>query len=246
MIRLVLSAALFFAAFSAETRADSLWDHNGSVMRLTAAGNNRSLVYETPRASLRASGVSPGTLLFEGVRDGRTYRGTARRFSRNCLRPVVYEVSGMIETETRIVLTGRRPLLDARCRPTGQMRIDTLVFDYRRSVAGMQAAPSPLEQFAGTWSSAEGRCATSMDKPGAPLILTIDSQISTWKSYAPGSHGNEPYDWCDVSRASEAADGSVLLDIECAHPGHSRKGVRLAKPDRDHLEMDDELYFRCK
>lgn len=244
MTRLLLMMALLLT--TAQARADSLWDHNGSVMRLEAEGNHRSFVYEVPRAALRAAGVGPGTILFEGVREGNSYRGTARRFSRNCREPLVYAVSGAVESETRIVLTGRRRVFDAQCRPTGEIRTDTLVFDYLRSDGGSTPPPSPLTRFEGTWSSTEGRCDTDMNEADAPLILTIDSQISTWKTFVPGGSRNEPYDWCDVSRARKAPDGSILLDLDCAHPGHSRQGVRLHMPDRVHLEMDGELYFRCE
>ena len=36
-------------ASSSSALAQSLWDHNGSQMRLEAQGNNRKFIYETPR-----------------------------------------------------------------------------------------------------------------------------------------------------------------------------------------------------
>ena len=65
-----LLAVLFIGIFTTSSIADSCWDHNGSIMRLKAQGNQRWFYYEKPRSVLYASGVRPGTLLFNGGKKG--------------------------------------------------------------------------------------------------------------------------------------------------------------------------------
>mgnify|MGYP001194461687 CR=1 FL=1 len=104
------------------------WSHNNSVMRLDADGARRSFYYMNPRPGLRALGVSGGTLLFEGARDGYTYRGTARYFTRTC-GVQQFPVSGTVSAdESRIELTGVSQRLDAACNPSGT-RQERLVFE---------------------------------------------------------------------------------------------------------------------
>jgi hypothetical protein len=111
--------------------ADSCWDHNGSLMRLRASGNQRWFHYEAPKASLAAAGVRPGTLLFNGVKSGNWYSGTSRVFSKSCPgSPLEYYVEGPVSSDqTRIRMTGTRDAND-NCEPTGNMTTDTLVFTY--------------------------------------------------------------------------------------------------------------------
>lgn len=108
----------------------SYWNHNGSVMWLSADGNSREFYYDQPSKTMRGAGVVSGTLLFNGYRQGNRYYGTARRFSKYCAYPIEYEVSGRVVTETKVVLTGRYPSYAAGCRPTGQWKDDRLVFTY--------------------------------------------------------------------------------------------------------------------
>ena len=113
--------------------ADSCWDHNGSVMRLRAQGNQRWFYYERPRQVLRNAGVRPGTLLFEGRKSGNWYSGQARRFSKYCPNdPLVYYVEGPVaSSQTKVTVRGTREV-HKRCVPTGQVKTDTLVFTYLR------------------------------------------------------------------------------------------------------------------
>ena len=131
--KVCLSTLLLCTAVGHSAAADSLWDHNGSVMRLVADGEQRQFLYERPRQVLEAAGVEQGTLLFDGYRVGNKYRGTAKRFSKNCPAPLPYEVSGHVVSETKVVLKGRREVYDDTCRPTGRFKTDTLVFTYLRS-----------------------------------------------------------------------------------------------------------------
>lgn len=103
------------------------WLHNGSIMRLEASGNGRRFYYEAPRAGMRNVGVTPGTLLFEGTRDGDIYSGTAYIFARGCA-PAPYTVAGVVsDDDRRVTMSGRAPRLGRDCSINGT-REDTLVF----------------------------------------------------------------------------------------------------------------------
>lgn len=117
------------------TLADSLWDHNGSVMRLVAHGDQRYFYYENPRQGMRAVGVREGTLLFDGFRDGDRYAGTARVFSSHCAQPMSYWMEGRVVSETLVVLEGQRPNF-TNCQPNGTFRWERLEFRYLRSADG--------------------------------------------------------------------------------------------------------------
>ena len=124
----VAMAALMLGA--GQGQADSCWDHNGSVMRLTASGSQRSFVYDQPRAGLREVGVQPGTWLFSGHKQGDWYRGSARVFSGTGCEPLDYPVEGpVLHNPLRVEMTGRREVYSS-CVPTGQWRTDVLVFTY--------------------------------------------------------------------------------------------------------------------
>ena len=103
------------------------WLHNGSIMRLEASGKVRRFYYDVPRAGMRNVGVTPGTLLVEGTRDGNTYAGTAYIFAKGC-KPAPYAVSGSVsDGDRKITMTGQAPRLAADCSINGT-REDTLVF----------------------------------------------------------------------------------------------------------------------
>ncbi|WP_305986561.1 hypothetical protein [Roseibium sp. MMSF_3544] len=116
---------------ASDARADSCWDHNGSIMRLQAQGNQRWLSYEVPRNVLRQAGVQPGTLLFNGTKNGNWYSGIARVFSKYCPgNPLEYYVEGPVRgDQLQVTVTGTREVFK-QCRPTGRMTTDTLVFTY--------------------------------------------------------------------------------------------------------------------
>jgi hypothetical protein len=118
-------------------QADSCWDHNGSVMRLTDSGQSRWLYYETtPHSWQAAAGVYPGTLLFNGRNSGDYYTGTARVFSRYCPNsPLEYQVEGPVTRpggQLRITMRGTRDA-NNQCQNTGRRVSDTLVFTYLRN-----------------------------------------------------------------------------------------------------------------
>jgi hypothetical protein len=131
---LILSAALALPLLIAPqaARADSCWDHNGSLMRLQASGNDRWFSYDQPRQALWSSGVGQGTLLFNGQKTGDWYAGLARVFSSACPgQPLEYRVEGpVMQNPLRVVLRGTREVF-ANCLPTGRMTSDELIFVYR-------------------------------------------------------------------------------------------------------------------
>lgn len=132
MIAKALLAIVALACSSAVALADSCWDHNGSVMRLRASGNARAFYYEVPRTSLYSVGIQPGTLLFDGVKDGDWYSGTARVFSAGC-EPLEYAVEGPVRPDQlQVTVTGERPVY-SQCQFTGDYTTDVLTFTYLRN-----------------------------------------------------------------------------------------------------------------
>jgi len=127
-------ATLATAAFATGTgtaAADSCWNHNGSIMRLVAQGNNRWFYYEVPRQVLRNAGVRRGTLLFNGRKNGNSYSGTSRVFSKWCNAPLQYYVQGPVSpSQTRVTIRGTRDVYGSGCRNTGRRKTDRLVFTY--------------------------------------------------------------------------------------------------------------------
>jgi hypothetical protein len=127
----VIAALTFNTVAATKASADSCWNHNGSVMRLVASGNQRWFYYETPRQGMVNEGVTPGTLLFNGWKNGNSYSGTARVFSRHCVgAPLEYQVQGPVRADQlQVTVYGTRPKM-SYCQPTGQYATDTLVFTY--------------------------------------------------------------------------------------------------------------------
>lgn len=129
LVALVLTASTVTLTTSAS--ADSCWNHNGSVMRLVARGNQRWFYYEEPKRVLRRAGVRQGTLLFNGRKDGNYYTGTARRFSKYCPGEALeYHVEGPVRRDQlKVTVEGRREV-QSQCRSTGRRAWDSLVFTY--------------------------------------------------------------------------------------------------------------------
>jgi len=131
---MAMAAFAALTAFAAPAAAQqSCWMHNGSLVRMLAAGDARKILYEEPRPGLKAIGVKRGTVLFTGERRGNSYSGLARMFSTECPGAVTqYAVEGKVTSgQTRIVLRGRRELY-RHCAPTDRFVEDTLVFTYVR------------------------------------------------------------------------------------------------------------------
>jgi len=107
----------------------SLWNHNGSTMRLVAEGARRKFFYQQPRSGIRAAGAAPGTLLFDGIRRGESYSGTAYVFAGDC-GSFPYKVSGRLASETEVVMSGMAPSVSRNGCSIEGYRQDTLVFNY--------------------------------------------------------------------------------------------------------------------
>lgn len=110
------------------TGGPTLWNHNGSTMRLVADGSHRRFIYDSPRQGMRDEGVTAGTVLFDGNRNGERYSGTAYVFSGSCgLR--AYRVQGTVSADQRwVTLRGQAPRLATNCAQIGS-RPDELVFE---------------------------------------------------------------------------------------------------------------------
>lgn len=107
----------------------SYWDLNGSLMALIANGNQRAFLYSNPRRFMAERGVADGHLLFDGIKDGNSYRGTGRVFTKTC-GVVTFPASGPIEQNGRqVVLSGRVPVLGLDCNATAETDI-TLDFNF--------------------------------------------------------------------------------------------------------------------
>lgn len=113
--------------------ADSFWDHNGSTMRLQDYGNKRIFTYEYPSLRMQKAGVTQGDVLFNGVKKGDKYYGTARVFSKYCDYSLPYDVSGNVYSGPKVVLIGTRDSYDAGCVRNGRKTTDKLVFTYLSS-----------------------------------------------------------------------------------------------------------------
>ena len=132
---LVPAAVIFVVLHAANASAESIWNHNGSVMRLRADGDRRTFVYELPRAGIASQGVERGTVLFEGKISGESgnYSGTAYVFSARCGKHP-YAVEGeLVNDGQQIHLGGKAPRRDSSTCTLQGYRDDDLVFDFVRS-----------------------------------------------------------------------------------------------------------------
>ncbi len=110
----------------------SVWNHNGSQMRLLASGATRRFAYERPRRGLESAGVNLCDVVFEGEKQGNEYVGTAYVFSSDC-GPIGYPVSGPVSSGgSTVTLYGKAPRRRDDCSISGY-RNDKLVFKYLRS-----------------------------------------------------------------------------------------------------------------
>lgn len=108
----------------------SRWSHNGSMMILHKNGNRRIFTYAVPNKRMFEAGVSAGTTLFEGERQGNRYTGTARVFSRYCEAPLNFHVEGVVPNEKKIILRGRHQHYDKGCMPSGRSVEEVLEFQF--------------------------------------------------------------------------------------------------------------------
>jgi hypothetical protein len=99
--------------------AQTIWDHNGSVMYLVTNGSSREVYYQKPRPGMLDAGARPDSLLFRGEVNNGQYLGTAYIFSPHCGQ-IPFQVKGAIlNDDERIVLTGQAPRVGRDCHPYG-------------------------------------------------------------------------------------------------------------------------------
>ncbi len=133
-MRRCVCISLLLCQFAVPAMADSLWMHNGSVVRLRGEGSQRHLEYVEPRSGLRNAGVKVGTVLFRGKLTEGHFSGTAYRFSRQC-GAIGYPVAGMLMAGQSLTLTGRVPIRNRKCAVTGYGE-DVLVFSPQSAPGG--------------------------------------------------------------------------------------------------------------
>lgn len=107
-------AVIFFAFFigGQANSAETFFDHNGSRISWISDGQKRLGKYFEPRAGLENAGIKPGTILFEGARQGNILSGTAYGFKYGC-PPAPYKVLATIASEREFVLRGEAPVFEA-------------------------------------------------------------------------------------------------------------------------------------
>lgn len=156
---IVVGAALFaayaFQSSQAHASPASLWDHNGSAMRLEEEGQKRRFVYDQPRNSLGPAGVKNGTVLFDGEekKDGRL-QGYAKLFRKGC-DPIDYFVEGAYDKiKGEVLLQGQAPIYSGDgCKITGysddgsasSLRFSQLDAPNRNVARGEQPEPDAFE-----------------------------------------------------------------------------------------------------
>ncbi|GJD60493.1 hypothetical protein [Methylobacterium frigidaeris] len=116
------------AALGAGPMGGSYWDHNSSVMVLVADGARRRFYYHRPRPGMAEAGARSGSLLFDGMRRGNTYSGTATVFAGAC-GTFTYGVDGYVVADRRVVMRGLAPRVDRRTCGIVDYRPDELAFD---------------------------------------------------------------------------------------------------------------------
>jgi hypothetical protein len=105
----------------------SLWNNNGSIVRLVSEGQTRKFIIELPRAGLTDAGLQPGQVVFDGIRDGGSYSGTAYVFSKRC-GTLAFKVQGPVSADQQqVALYGNRPSVDPNCRVVSSQK-DVFVF----------------------------------------------------------------------------------------------------------------------
>ena len=153
--------------------SSAYWNHGGSLMRLVSDGAKQKIFYETPRIGLVDTGIAPGTLLFEGQRNGPTLVGTAYQFYRGC-KSQGYRISGNTSKDLRqITLKGKAPLLDASCNITGS-RDDVLIF------TANQSAPRRIAKG----HAGRGRASRECDRSNTKRHQRNEQFGSCWRSSA--------------------------------------------------------------
>jgi hypothetical protein len=199
--------------------ADSLWEHNGSILQLREQGTLRSFRYTQPRAELRNAGVQDGTVLFEGKKIGDRFSGRAYRFSKGC-GAVGYAVEGTVSPNSRgLTLTGRAPKRNLKCEVVGHFT-DVLVFR-RRGAGEQQPVAATMDQKVTSKAQPkkpEREKIPSVDSEEGKISAQSNTQPSTSRAQATllypvmGCKSRETFDqWVETfRRADKASEAKVV------------------------------------
>ncbi len=194
----ILSMA-FALALVVPAAADELYDHNGSLMRLSERGGRVTIAYEEPRPGLVRQGVRHGTVLFEGELDAGLYlEGMSNIFRAGCA-PTDYYVYGQYRPRATFTLGGAAPVL----APTGCAVVDNV---YEGSNANLQfvwlrAAPTDTLPVAGDGTLCVTGVSSALNVRSGP-----GSGFGVLGTIAAGRCGIAGYDQCRDGWCFVAAD----------------------------------------
>jgi hypothetical protein len=109
---------------------NAVWIHNTSIMSVTSNGDRFTIYYQKPRQGMVDEGVTPGTILFDGIRTGSKLSGTSYVFDRRCGHIPYSDVGRILSDERTIFLNGRNvpTQLGFDCKPVA-FRIDPSLID---------------------------------------------------------------------------------------------------------------------
>ena len=198
--------ALALLPSAAAQAADSLWMHNGSLMRYHAAGQERMFLYAAPRAGLAHL---KGRILFYGWKDEDTLFGVAYLFRKGC-RPISYPVRGHASA-TRIVLYGAVPDRGRKGCTVRRWRAEgpgtRLVFTYERRVA--DAPVNVPERVAADFEAILQRpyIRKGFDIPGGEILVTAPDYVAS-----PG----QPFDIFVEARCTGRRPAMLRRFLACA------------------------------
>lgn len=98
----------------------TLWDHNGSTMRLRTDAMTMSMDYEMPRRGMQQVGVRKGDNLFTCSREGSRLSCTTRIFHPRCGKHDFAAEGRFSDNDRTIRIKGDAPRLDDVCRESGR------------------------------------------------------------------------------------------------------------------------------
>jgi len=199
------------ASGSTASALEPHWNHNGSIVSFVTDGPKQKIFYDTPRIGLMDAGVKPGTLLFEGRRNGQTWVGTAYQFYRTC-KSRGYQVGGNTSDDLKqITLKGKAPLLDANCNVMGS-RDDVLIFTANQSAPSKLPKDTPIASAPAASASAQTpNSASAANKPAAVSTAAPSAPPATNRT--PDKPAAEPSSAksSDVSAPNNAVSGTPAI-----------------------------------
>ena len=78
------------------------------------------------------------------------------------------------------------------------------------------------------WTDSPGVCKSNLDEQKGASVTTIEGdEITIWFVYSWPGEENRPYGSCGVTRGHALTTDSVVVDLDCDHPGHSQKGISI-------------------